>query len=206
MVGTSRHVGRLLQTRRGASQRRRAPNPIAVRPGLWLALLGAVALYLYSRTSSGSAMVGKVVSGAGDAVSVVRDLFAPRGIRNHNPGNIKRTADQWRGMSSTQGDAVFVQFDAPVWGLRALARVLRKYQQTGNDTVREIINRWAPPVENITSAYVDAVARALGIDPDDVVTEAQMPALMAAIVHHENGQQPYEPELFAQAIRLEQSA
>lgn len=174
-----------------------------IDPLLLLALAGAVGLWLFSRTQRGSEMVGKIVSGAAD---VVRDLTAPRGIRNHNPGNIKRTADRWRGMSSEQGDAVFVQFDSPVWGLRALARILRNYRDAGADTVREIINRWAPPVENITSAYVDAVAGALGVDPDEPVGDAELPLLMQAIVHHENGLQPYGPDLFAQAIQLERSA
>lgn len=182
---------------------RRNRNPIDVRAGLWVALLGAVALYLWSRTSTGSAMVGKVVSGAMDAV---RDLTAPRGIRNHNPGNIERTSDRWQGMSADQSpDARFVVFDAPVWGLRALRRVLRSYVQQGYTTVAEVIGRWAPPHENITSAYVNAVAAQAGLDPHDPIPDAAWPSIMAAIVQHENGRQPYPPELFAQAVELERT-
>jgi len=175
-------------------------------PSLWLALGGALALWLFSRTERGSDVVAKVVSAAGDATTAVRDLLAPRGIRNHNPGNIERTGDRWQGMSADQsGDARFVVFDSPVWGLRALARILRNYGRQGADTIGEVIARWAPSVENDTGAYVDAVARAVGINANDRIEPEHLPALMAAIVQHENGRQPYPPELFAQAVQLEQT-
>jgi hypothetical protein len=130
----------------------------------------------------------------------------PRGIRNNNPGNIERTGDKWRGMAPEQTDPRFVVFTDPVFGLRAMARVLRNYQRAGFTTVRQMIHRWAPPAENATDAYVDAVAAAIGKRPDDDVTDADFPALMAAIVKHENGMQPYPPELFAQALQLERTA
>jgi hypothetical protein len=183
---------------------RRTPDPV-----LLLALGAAVALWFFSRTQRGSEMVGKVVSAAGDATAAVRDLLAPRGIRNHNPGNIERTADRWRGMSADQSsDPRFVVFDSPVWGLRALARILRQYMARGATTVRAIVNTWAPPVENDTGAYVQAVADAIGVDPDAPIdgSDATMSMLMQAITHHENGQQPYGPDVFAQALQLERSA
>lgn len=132
-----------------------------------------------------------------------------RGLRNNNPGNIVRTKDQWRGMSADQSaDTRFVVFDAPVWGLRALARILRKYNASGLTTVQAMISKWAPPTENNTSAYANAVARELGVSPTQplMLTDDTMARLMAAIVRHENGQQPYDSGLFAQAIQLERSA
>ena len=37
----------------------------------------------------------------------------PRGIRNNNPLNIRRTAkDQWKGLRAQQTDASFCQFDS----------------------------------------------------------------------------------------------
>ena len=132
-----------------------------------------------------------------------------RGLRNNNPGNIERTKDQWRGMSADQSaDPRFVVFDAPVWGLRALARILRKYNASGLTTVQAMISKWAPSTENNTSAYANAVARELGVSPTQplMLTDDTMARLMAAIVRHENGQQPYDSGLFAQAIQLERSA
>lgn len=140
---------------------------------------------------------------------VKRIVSGVRGLRNNNPGNIVRTGEQWRGMSADQSaDSRFVVFDSPVWGLRALARILRKYNAAGLVTVRDIINRWAPPVENDTGAYIASVARAVGVAPTQplVLTDDALSRIMEAIVQHENGQQPYSPELFAQAIQLERSA
>jgi len=131
----------------------------------------------------------------------------PRGIRNNNPGNIDRTSERWQGMAADQsGDHRFVVFSAPVWGLRALAKVLLSYQRKyGLNTPAKIIGRWAPPSENDTEAYARQVARALGVGVDDVV-DLQDPGVLArivpAIVQHENGQQPYPADLIDQAVRL----
>lgn len=46
----------------------------------------------------------------------------PRGIRNNNPGNIRRNGDPWQGLAETQGDKEFFTFTTPVYGIRALAR------------------------------------------------------------------------------------
>lgn len=82
----------------------------------------------------------------------------PRGLRNHNPLNIRRSSDMWQGMADAQTDKEFVQFKADVYGLRAAFIILRKYiKQYRLDTVEKIIHRWAPPSENNVQAYVNAV-------------------------------------------------
>lgn len=129
----------------------------------------------------------------------------PRGIRNHNPGNIRDTGDPWVGV--TGSDGAFEVFSAPVYGLRALAKILLGYQSRyGLSTVAQLINRWAPPVENDTGAYVDAVARELGVSASTGVDLRASPAflanLVAAIVRHENGQQPYAADLIARAVAM----
>ncbi|SDB51146.1 hypothetical protein SAMN03159290_03904 [Pseudomonas sp. NFACC13-1] len=65
-----------------------------------------------------------------------------------------------------QTDSQYVQYINPRWGIRAIARVLITYQDKRHaadgstiDTVREIIERWAPPSENNTDAYIISVAR-----------------------------------------------
>lgn len=122
-------------------------------------------------------------------------MSAPRGIRNNNPGNIRRSADPWQGLAKDQGDDAFFQFAEPKWGIRALARVLISYQDRhGLRTVRAIISRWAPPVENKTSSYIDHVAHRLGVgadDPLDIHDYRVLRGLVEAITAHENGQQPY---------------
>lgn len=119
----------------------------------------------------------------------------PRGIRNHNPGNIRRSKDPWQGLAAQQTDKDFLTFEAPKWGIRALARTLITYQDRhGLNTVRGIISRWAPPNENNTLAYVRAVAAAVGVGPDDVIDLQHYEILrpmVVAIIKHENGMQPY---------------
>ena len=118
----------------------------------------------------------------------------PRGLRNNNPGNIRRSAIPWQGKVEGS-DAEFETFDTPANGMRALERNLTAYQTKHNlRTPREIINRWAPPTENDTGSYVNAVSQALGVNPDDPI-DVQDPAVMQklrdAVIHHENGQNPY---------------
>ncbi|MCA3679752.1 MAG: structural protein P5 [Methylobacterium sp.] len=119
----------------------------------------------------------------------------PRGIRNHNPGNLRRSADPWQGLAATQTDAEFFQFSSAKWGIRALARTLIAYQdKVGLRNIKQMIGRWAPPVENDTGAYVRVVAAAVGVGPEeqiDVHDYAVLRPLVLAIIKHENGQQPY---------------
>lgn len=125
-----------------------------------------------------------------------------RGIRNHNPGNIRKGGSPWQGMADTQSDRSFVQFKSPVWGIRAIAKTLITYRDRyGLTTVEQLISRWAPPNENKTSAYVKAVAREVGVEPTDKVVYADhLVDLIAAIIQHENGQQPYSRSLIQEAI------
>ena len=146
-----------------------------------------------------------------DAITepVARIMGAARGIRNNNPGNIVRTSERWQGMSADQsGDSRFVVFDSPVYGIRALARILRKYHASGLTSIQAIINRYAPPSENDTGAYARAVAAALGVSPTQPValTDSVMGGLIAAIIKHENGSQPYSGELIVQGIQAERQS
>ena len=48
-----------------------------------------------------------------------------RGLRNNNPGNIRRVRGQrWRGQCPEQQDPAFVQFTSPEWGYRATMTAL----------------------------------------------------------------------------------
>jgi hypothetical protein len=137
----------------------------------------------------------------------------PRGIRNHNPGNIRHSKARWRGMAVAQTDPAFVQFDAPEFGVRALMRVLVTYAvKHGLRNVEGMITRWAPPVENDTRAYINAISRALGVAPDapiDLCERRTMITLARAIVRHENGPAPkgyprdwYADEIYLRAFEL----
>lgn len=117
----------------------------------------------------------------------------PRGIRNNNPGNVERGKDRWLGMSADQSaDGRFLVFDTPEAGIRCLMRLVINYQERhGIKTLRDAINRWAPPVENNSTAYVQHVSRLTGFDPDeplDFLDREINVALTRAIVRHENGE------------------
>lgn len=143
----------------------------------------------------------------------MNDFLAPRGIRNNNPGNIRLSPTRWQGQKDAQMDTSFVEFSAPIWGLRALMRVLLTYHfKHGLDTVESIINRWAPPHENATDHYIHSVARHLKITRRtkiDMMQPANLIALAEAITRHENGNPPadkprfwYAPALYAEAAAM----
>lgn len=128
----------------------------------------------------------------------------PRGLRNNNPGNIDRVAGvRWQGQADDQsGDPRFVVFTDAKWGIRAICRTLITYQDKRQaadgskiDTVAEIVDRWAPPVENNTGAYAEHVAKLLSVGTDDTIDVydwATMRGLVLAIIEHENGFQPFD--------------
>ena len=90
----------------------------------------------------------------------------PRGIRNCNPLNIRRSKDQWRGLLPEQNDKSFYQFKAMEWGYRAAFRLLRTYRVAYHRySVRTIIERWAPPNENATQTYIQRVCKEMNVPP-----------------------------------------
>lgn len=133
----------------------------------------------------------------------ISDSKLPRGIRNNNPGNIRK-GQKWRGLAKEQNDPAFDTFTTAEYGIRALAKVLLTYERKyGLNTVRGIIGRWAPPNENNTTAYVNHVAALLSVDPDQVVSvREKLPLLIPAIIQHENGIQPYSEKTIADGIGL----
>ena len=99
------------------------------------------------------------------------NLRPPRGIRNNNPGNI-RHGQNWQGLNpdGRNIDPAFCVFKSPVFGIRALAKVLMNYKKIhGLNTVRQIISRYAPPNENQTKAYIKTVAEQIGVYPDTII-------------------------------------
>lgn len=126
----------------------------------------------------------------------------PRGIRNHNPGNLVYVETiQWQGQ--TGHDGRFCTFDSADNGIRALCKQLLAYQDKyGLRTIRAIISRWAPPSENDTEAYIRAVAHFMVTAEGDLLelhNDTVLTALATAIITHENGQQPYAADLIRNA-------
>lgn len=114
-----------------------------------------------------------------------------RGIRNCNPGNIRRSRVRYRGEKHPSQDPDFKQFMSMEWGYRAMFVLLHTYQvRYGLNTLREMISRYAPPEENHTALYIDAVSEMTGVKPDeplDTLDRKQMIPIVAAMSRIENG-------------------
>lgn len=136
-------------------------------------------------------------------------MSTPRGIRNNNPGNIDyNPSNAWQGQLKPDPaiEKRFARFDTPENGIRALGKLLRTYQRKhGLKTVRAIISRWAPSLENDTAAYVRSVESKIpgvksGADVD-VSSPPVMRAFVVAIIEHENANYQYPAAVIEEGVR-----
>lgn len=122
------------------------------------------------------------------------DMSLPRGYRNNNPLNIRKSAaNAWKGKVVPGTDSAFEQFITMAYGYRAALYLLRKYIGQGNNTIRKIIGKWAPPSENNTTAYINNVTLRSGIGADTVLQRTAMESLCKiayAMACVENGRPP----------------
>ena len=122
-----------------------------------------------------------------------------RGVRNNNPCNLRYGSD-WMGMvkNSRELDRSFCVFKNAKFGIRAAAKLFLNYKRFYDiDTVRGIVDRFAPPEENNTTAYIEDVCKRTGFPREerlDLYNGAVMLSLLKAIIRHENGYQPYSDE------------
>jgi len=122
-----------------------------------------------------------------------------RGLRNLNPGNIRRSAVRYKGERATSSDAEFRQFESIEAGYRAMFVLLHTYAVKHHlTTLRQIISRYAPPSENDTSAYLRRVVAATGLSPDeplDTLDRDTMVGVVRAMSEVENGVKAVESEV-----------
>lgn len=114
-----------------------------------------------------------------------------RGLRNNNPGNIRRSRVCYKGEVRPSRDPDFKEFSTMAYGYRAVFVLLDTYRSRyGLATIRQMLNRYAPPTENFTEGYVRFVADYSGVMPDEVVdtrSEKDMIPIVAAMSKIENG-------------------
>lgn len=120
------------------------------------------------------------------------------GFRNHNPGNL-------RDASNTTGrNQGFSTFSSDEDGLAAMARQLMLYGDRGNNTPGGILHTYAPRTENKTQQYINDVSARTGYDSRqrlDLHNPEVLKNLMAAMIQHEQGSQPYTEEQLKNAIQ-----
>lgn len=111
------------------------------------------------------------------------------GVRNNNPGNIRKSKDVWVGQTGNDGS--FVTFATPAHGIRATGKNLLSYARQGYVTPEQIITRWAPPEDhNDTEGYIKFVSDYLNVPRDTVLDLTNLDTLTRlsmAIMIQENG-------------------
>jgi len=113
-----------------------------------------------------------------------------RGIRNNNPGNIRRGSKRiWEGEVYPGTDPSFSQFRTMAYGVRALLIDLVNKHKGGLKNVQGIIYKYAPPTENYSARYAKFVADAMGIPVTQSfkMTEANLIKFAKAVARFENG-------------------
>lgn len=115
----------------------------------------------------------------------------PRGLRNNNPLNI-RIGNTWLGEKVNPTDNEFEEFVSLAYGVRAAFVILRRYiRRYKLNTVRLIVERWAPRAENETEKYIQFVCKDTGLMPDTAIQYSDkntMCKLVGAMAFIECGQ------------------
>lgn len=113
-----------------------------------------------------------------------------RGLSNFNPGNIRQSPTKYMGEVRPSKDKAFKQFSTMAWGYRAMFVLLHTYSKNGYKTIRQMISRYAPPIENYTDRYIDFVADNALLSPDvplDTTDHDTMLLVVSAMSRMENG-------------------
>jgi hypothetical protein len=85
----------------------------------------------------------------------------------NNPGNIRyNSANKWLGQ--VKPEAGFAQFSDIKYGIRAIVKLLKKYETSYKlNTITDIITKYAPANENKTEDYIKFVSDKIGLGPTE---------------------------------------
>jgi hypothetical protein len=173
-------------------------------------------LFLLSATLLGlAATISKreeIAAASANVIETATDLYQnvetfmsnlTRGERNKNPGNIVKSNLNWVGKVSGN-DTKFETFNDPIFGIRAISRLLASYHKRGLNTIRAMISTYAPSTENATENYINFVSNKTGIPADQILVldNDTLVKLTSAIIEFENGRIAYSPELINDAVSM----
>lgn len=119
------------------------------------------------------------------AISAMLLSSIPRGVRNNNPGNIRKNPNfKWEGEIGKDSKG-FAQFSNPVYGFRAMAKLIKNYHANYDlHTIRDIIYRYAPPNENPSDNYVSFVSTAIKIDKNKKLSMEELDNILPKLIYH----------------------
>ena len=92
-----------------------------------------------------------------------------RGMKINNPGNLRDFNQPWQGRVVPSSDSAFYEFESYAYGLRAMIKLLKNYISQGDNTIKKILYRYAPPHENKTDEYISYVERESGYNRNRVL-------------------------------------
>lgn len=127
--------------------------------------------------------------------------------QTHNPLNIRQSTDVFIGEVPSPNSA-FKVFREDVYGVRAAILIIITYRRKYNiKTVQRIIQRWAPPTENDTDAYIDFVVKKMpsGTTPFTEVTKDNLYDLLKAMAKIESNY-TLSRETYDKAVELSNSS
>lgn len=118
----------------------------------------------------------------------------PRGLRNNNPLNIRKSSIKWQGEIDGD-DPAFCTFINIFWGCRAaiknlITHITQDQRKLIRTTILREVNRWAPSSENNTTAYLNWVCDYIKLPPSTIIKPNDknlICRLLHAMARYENG-------------------
>ncbi len=138
--------------------------------------------------------------------AVVQDMWSkrPRGLRNNNPGNLNFAGQAGATRESGPGGR-FAVFGTMQEGIAALIRQLALYTTRGIDTIKGIVNKYAPAGDgNNVAAYIGALMKATGKGANEHLDLANMGTLIPLVqgISKHEGNGYLSPDQILGGVRL----
>lgn len=127
--------------------------------------------------------------------------------RHNNPGNLVFAGQRGATVGETVAGHTFARFQSTEEGVAALYRQLQLYQKRGIDTLAEIMGVYAPEGSNDTSAYIKALSKATGLDPNQQLNfgdQETAAAMIRGISQHEAGRSYLNDQQILSGINMAQ--
>jgi len=130
-------------------------------------------------------------------------VSTPRGVRNNNPLNIRKSNDVFTGEICDIYEKEFKVFKSALYGFRAAFRILQTYiLYKGCNTPTKIVGRWCP--DGTAKRYCEFVCSKCGFPADKALSfsdKISLVALVQAMAQYETGH-VYGIDLISKAYDL----